>query len=494
MDHHAGFENNDHAMLNEEIELFKSSDLVITTAQRLSESVSQYRENIIIRNGCEVDYFSKTPESIIDSSRRPVIGYYGAIAEWFDVELLIECAKAYPHYDFVLIGATTCDIAEAKKLDNVKFLGEVPYKDLTLYLKDFDVCLIPFKLIELTLCTNPVKVYEYLAAGKPVVCTAMPEVIAIEEVVHVAFSHQDFIEKIDIALNESQDSVLNAQRRAWAKNHDWHNRALILSEEINKINTLKPKVSLIILTYNNIELTINCLDSIERNTEYDNYEVIIVDNFSNDGTREYLMNRFAGNDKYTIILNDKNFGFAGGNNIGLEHANGDILVVLNNDTYVGPFWLGNLVKALKRNPMLGLVGPVTNNIGNESKINISYKDWSDLHMKSLKYIATHPNELYPMDCLAFFCVAIRKSVYSQVGPISLDYGLGFFEDDDYCKRVKEAGWAMAAAEDSFVHHHLSASFNKLKNNKKQELMSNNKAIFERKWGRWIPHSYRPGVE
>lgn len=494
MDHHAGFENNDHAMLNEEIELFKSSDLVITTAQRLSESVSHYRENIIIRNGCEVDYFSKTPESIIDSNRRPVIGYYGAIAEWFDVELLIECAKAYPHYDFVLIGATTCDIAEAKKLHNVKFLGEVPYKDLTLYLKDFDVCLIPFKLIELTLCTNPVKVYEYLAAGKPVVCTAMPEVIAIEEVVHVAFSHQDFIEKIDIALNESKNSILNAQRRAWAKNHDWHNRALILSEEINKINKLKPKVSLIILTYNNIDLTINCLDSIEKNTEYDNYEVIIVDNLSNDGTQEYLMNRFAGNDKYTIILNDKNFGFAGGNNIGLEHANGDILVVLNNDTYVGPFWLGNLVKALKRNPKLGLVGPVTNNIGNESKINISYKDWSDLHIKSLKYIATHPNELYPMDCLAFFCVAIRKSVYSQVGPISLDYGLGFFEDDDYCKRVKEAGWAMAAVEDSFVHHHLSASFNKLKNNKKEELMRNNKAIFEKKWGKWIPHSYRPGVE
>lgn len=493
MDHHAGFENNESSMLTEEEKLFKSSDLVITTAQRLSESVAQFRENIIIRNGCEAEYFSKIPELGALNKTKPIVGYYGAIAEWFDLDLLIASAKAYPHYDFVMIGATTCDISAAQKMENIKFLGEVPYAKLTPYLKDFDVCLIPFKLIELTLCTNPVKVYEYLAAGKPVVCTAMPEVKVMSEVVHVANSQKEFIAQIKLAMDECGDDVLRKTRTEWAKQHDWASRAHQLSHVMCELDGTKPKVSLIVLTYNNLALTKECLHSIERNTEYDNYEVIIVDNLSTDDTRDYLLKNYRGKPNYTVILNDENMGFAAGNNIGLEKATGDILVILNNDTYVSPFWLGSLVKAFKRNPDLGLVGPVTNNIGNESKINISYNDWSEMHVKSLQYISEHANELYPMDCLAFFCAAIRREVYNELGGISLDYGLGFFEDDDYCKRVKESGWGMAAVEDSFVHHHLSASFNQLKNNKKELLMQQNKAIFESKWGTWIPHRYRKGV-
>ena len=493
MDHHAGFDNNESTMLTEEERLFKSSDLVITTAQRLSESVMKYRENIIIRNGCEAEYFAKVPEHGALTKTRPVVGYYGAIAEWFDLDLLVSAAKAYPQYDFVMIGSTTCDITAAKQIDNIKFLGEVPYAKLTPYLKDFDVCLIPFKLIELTLCTNPVKVYEYLAAGKPVVCTAMPEVIIMGDVVHIAETKDQFIAQIATAMSETEDELLSEKRRQWAKNHDWESRARQLLAALQELNHSKPKVSLIVLTYNNLSLTKECLHSIERNTEYVNYEVIIVDNLSTDDTRDYLQKNYMDKPNYTVILNDDNVGFAAGNNIGLEVATGDILIVLNNDTYVSPFWLGGLVKAFKRNPELGLVGPVTNNIGNESKINISYSNWSEMHVKSLQYISNHSNEIYTMDCLAFFCAAIRREVYNELGGISLDYGLGFFEDDDYCKRVKENGWSMAAIEDSFVHHHLSASFNQLKNNKKELLMQKNKAIFESKWGEWKAHSYRPGV-
>ncbi|ADO47916.1 glycosyltransferase [[Enterobacter] lignolyticus] len=493
MDHHAGFENNDPDMLREEETLLKSSDLVVTTAQRLSETISEHRENVIIRNGCEVEFFSRKTSLHFIEKKRPVVGYYGAIAEWFDLDLLIEAANAYPNYDFVMIGAETCDVSLAKKVENIHFLGEIPYEQLTSYLQDFDVCLIPFKLIELTLCTNPVKVYEYLAAGKPVVCTAMPEVKAINDVVHVADSSMEFIELINVAMDESKNDKLCDARKAWAKNHDWRSRAQQLLNEIIKLDIKKPKVSIIVLTFNNLHLTKECLFSIERNTEYDNYEVIIVDNLSTDNTRAYLQQHYEGKKGYKVILNDDNVGFAAGNNVGLEYATGQILVVLNNDTYVSPFWLGALVKAFKRYPDMGLLGPVTNNIGNESKIKISYQSWSEMQVKSLRYITSHANEIYPMACLAFFCAAMRREVYEKVGGLSLDYGLGFFEDDDYCKRVDQAGWGMAAVEDSFVHHHLSASFNKLKNNQKELLMQKNQAVFESKWGKWKPHSYRPGV-
>ncbi|WP_429140917.1 glycosyltransferase [Aeromonas veronii] len=493
MDHHAGFENNDVAMLNEEDLLLNSADLVITTSQRLSDIISEKVDNVIIRNGAEVGYFSKEPKEVYLSKNRPVVGYYGAIAEWFDIDLLIKCANRYPQYDFVLIGGVTCDISKAKNIDNIKFLGEVTYDKLTGFLKCFDVCLIPFKLVELTLCTNPVKVYEYLAAGKPVVCTAMPEVKIIDNMVHVADSGDAFIDSIEDAMKEVNNHYLAEVRKQWALTHDWKNRAQSVNNHLLQLREKKQKVSLIILTYNNLALTKECLKSIEDNTYYDNYEVIIVDNLSTDDTREYLRENYANKNNYKIILNEENLGFAAGNNIGLAAAEGDILVIINNDTYVGPYWLSALVKALEVNPQLGLVGPVTNNIGNEAKINISYDNWSEMRFKALEYCAREANKIYLVDCVAFFCVAFSRDVYEMIGPMSLDYGLGFFEDDDYCMRVREAGWKIAVVEDSFVHHHLSASFNKLKNNQKEELMKKNKAIFEAKWGEWKPHRYRKGV-
>ncbi|EPP25902.1 Glycosyl transferase, group 2 family protein [Vibrio fluvialis I21563] len=493
MDHHAGFENNDASMLDEEDLLLTSADLVITTSQRLSDIISEKADNVIIRNGAEVGYFVKEPKEIYLTKSRPIVGYYGAIAEWFDIDLLVKCAKQYPQYDFVLIGGVTCDISKAEKLDNIKFLGEVAYDKLTGYLKSFDVCLIPFKLIELTLCTNPVKVYEYLAAGKPVVCTAMPEVKIIDDMVHVAETHDAFVAGIEVAMKEVSNNCLSEERKQWSLTHDWASRAQSLNQHILQLSNQKPKASLIVLTYNNLALTKECLKSIEINTYYDNYEVIIVDNMSTDDTREYLRENYSNRENYQLIFNEDNLGFAAGNNVGLAAAEGDILVILNNDTYVGPYWLSGLIRALEANPQLGLVGPVTNNIGNESKINISYDNWSEMGLKALEYCARQANKIYPIDCAAFFCVAFSREVYEKVGPMSLDYGLGFFEDDDYCMRVLEAGWKIAVVEDSFVHHHLSASFNKLKDNKKQELMDRNKAIFESKWGEWKPHKYRKGV-
>jgi glycosyltransferase involved in cell wall biosynthesis len=91
---------------------------------------------------------------------------------------VVKAARAYPDWDFVLIGSSHgCDISEAQRLPNVRFLGEMPYAVLPDYVHGFDVCIIPFLIFDLTIHTNPVKLYEYLAAGKPVVGTAMPEIM-----------------------------------------------------------------------------------------------------------------------------------------------------------------------------------------------------------------------------------------------------------------------------------------------------------------------------
>jgi O-antigen biosynthesis protein len=84
-----------------------------------------------------------------------------------------------------------------------------------------------------------------------------------------------------------------------------------------------------------------------------------------------------------------------------------------------------------------------------------------------------------------------RGVYELVGGLDENFGIGFFEDDDYCMRVKAAGLDVVCVDDVFVHHHLSASFDKLKQSARQALMDKNKAYFESKWGPWVPHVYRP---
>ena len=99
-------------------------------------------------------------------------------------------------------------------------------------------------------------------------------------------------------------------------------------------------------------------------------------------------------------------------------------------------------------------------------------------------------ELFPLRTAAFFCVAMRREVFEAVGDLDEAFGIGFFEDDDYCRRIEAKGWRIACAEDVFVHHHLSGTFNKVPSAARQALFERNKAIYEAKWGAWIPHSYR----
>ncbi len=95
-----------------------------------------------------------------------------------------------------------------------------------------------------------------------------------------------------------------------------------------------------------------------------------------------------------------------------------------------------------------------------------------------------------VDTVAFFCVALPRRVVNDIGLLDERFETGFFEDDDYCRRIREAGYKCAIAEDVFVHHELSASFNKLDEDHRRSLFSRNLSLYEEKWGKWSPHTYR----
>jgi len=416
-----------------------------------------------------------------------VIGYFGAIAEWFDMPMLTAAARSHPEWRFVLVGSTFgCDVSEAKGLRNIEFAGEVPYGELPQWVHAFDVCMIPFQLNDLTMCTNPVKVYEYLSAGKPVVATRMPELEAIAEQVYLADA-SDFAGKIAQALAEGRSPALAESRRLWAQQHSWAARADTLERGLA---ACLPKVSVVVLCYNNLALTQACLASVERHSHWPPLELVVVDNASTDGSADWLREFAASRPWVKLLLNERNLGFAAGNNLGLATATGEILIMLNNDTQVSPGWIHGLWRHLTHDTALGMVGPVTNNIGNEAKVEPGYSDPADMPAWALARAVRHAGEQTECRVLAFFCVALRREVYAKVGGLDEAFGLGFFEDDDYCNRVRAAGWTMAIAEDVFVHHHLSASFDQLKAGNRQALFEKNKALYESKWGPWVPHQYR----
>ena len=141
----------------------------------------------------------------------------------------------------------------------------------------------------------------------------------------------------------------------------------------------------------------------------------------------------------------------------------------------------NLIGHLRRDRKIGIVGPVSNNVGNEAKVAVGYEDVEDLPRWAAGYTAAHAGETFPIEMLGFFCVVFSRAVYDAVGPLDERFGLGNFEDDDYCRRITLLGYEVRYASDAFVHHWQHASFKLLPQHVVDDLFAANKAAYEAKW-------------
>jgi len=239
MDEHSGFDNIDDFMEILEEELFELSDKIIVSSNKLYTKAIKYNKNVyLVKNGTDYEFFSKQPKELLPNNiKKPIIGYYGAISSWFDVDIIEYCAKNRPNYNFVLIGAVNRDIIKLEKLSNVFLLGEKKYEELPKYLYNFDVCLIPFKLTPLIEATNPVKFYEYISAKKPVVSTMLPELKEYENICYLTSNKEEFLDNIDKALEEKNRSdykELLEKREKVAKENSWDERVNIIERIINE--------------------------------------------------------------------------------------------------------------------------------------------------------------------------------------------------------------------------------------------------------------------
>lgn len=226
-------------MMSAEQRLLNLADIVLVVSPTLLETKSRYHSNVhLVRNGVDFDAFARVtranmpPPPDIAMLPRPRIGYVGSISDKLDFKLLRYIAKALPACSLVLIGPISrhsqADSLLEAGLDNVTFLGRKDVCDVPHYINACDVCLLPYKQNEWTRNIDALKLYEYLACGKPVVSVDLPTARRYAGVVRIADGREAFVAAVKAALAESSTTAIK-QRLAVARENTWGQRVTLIS-------------------------------------------------------------------------------------------------------------------------------------------------------------------------------------------------------------------------------------------------------------------------
>ena len=498
MDDIAGFSNTEQFVLDLEHQMVRDCDRLIVSSQLLLNNHGASRQAHLVRNGGETAHFDGLAEhplpsfltaaGFVKDADRLHVGYVGAIAEWFDVDLVETVAAANPDMSFHLCGQVTWpEASRLGEMENVTLYGEVPYEEVPGFHQQMDVLTIPFKLLPIINACDPVKFYEYSAMGKPTVATRMPELFRAREHAYLAEDAADFGRKLRLACSEGRDVERQQGLRDYAADNTWAMRA----DRFRDVLADVPPVSVVILSYGDpcwLEATLHSL--YEDGGSYPRMEVIVVDNGSVGDGLERVRRLTGTKGSCRLIENGENLGFAKGNNVGISAATGEFVLLLNNDTYVPPGAIHAMVRHLQNDPGIGAVGPLTNNIGNESRMEVNYPSVDAMKLESRKWLTGYRGQCTELRTVAYFAAMMRRRDFETYGLLSEDYGRGMFEDDDHCARIRQSGMRCVLAEDAFVHHHLSATFSTIDDEERRALFEANRKVFESKWGPWVPHVYR----
>lgn len=219
----------------------------------------------------------------------------------------------------------------------------------------------------------------------------------------------------------------------------------------------KPKylVSIVMLTYNQLDDTQICVESLLKHTTDVGYELIFVDNGSTkDDTKTYLEGLKEKHSNVKVIFNETNLGFACANNQGIEISEGEYVLLLNNDVILTEGWLGRMLLVAESDKNTGIVGPCTNHASGRQVVVFdgSADDDEAIQQFAKNILSKNAGFWFSVSRIIGFCVLIKREVLFNVGVLDEMFGPGGYEDFDYCMRVKQAGYNIVIAGDTFIYH------------------------------------------
>jgi len=267
MDELSAFKGAPKALIEKEKYLLKNSDIVFTGGKSLYESKSKLSDNVhCFPSSVDKKHFESAlkkkglPPHDIRHLKKPIVGYYGVIDERIDMPLIQQMANEAPEVDFVMIGPVVkISEDEIARANNIHYLGGKKYEDLPMYLREFDVAMMPFALNESTKFISPTKTLEYMAANKPIISTAIYDVVRdYSNVVKIVNDSASFVKEINYYLSENKSQ--KAQREKMQK-------AII--EKTSWDNTAQSMKKLIAQTYRNICSSYNVYGSPAANLAYE---------------------------------------------------------------------------------------------------------------------------------------------------------------------------------------------------------------------------------
>lgn len=244
----------------------------------------------------------------------------------------------------------------------------------------------------------------------------------------------------------------------------------------DKVTVKKTAIS--IVSYNNKDILKQCIYSIKEHCAPSAYSIVVVDNASTDGAKEWLEKM---SDDITVLLSNENLGFPKGCNACIKYAEpGQDIFLLNNDTRLthnSLFWLR---MGLYSSDDVGATGCIANYSGNDQILNVSFSRPEDYvtYAKKINVPMAHPHE--EKSRLCGFAMLIRRSIVDKIGGLDEAFSPGYFEDDDYSLRIKELGYRLLVCHNSFIYHIGSQSFNQKKETESVILRNYQYAI--EKWG------------
>ncbi|MBN1536270.1 MAG: glycosyltransferase [Anaerolineales bacterium] len=232
-------------MLELHEQVVEGADLVTYSGLNLKSLVSSREDAVYLPNGVFYEDFnfqysdrqdiSTKVNFIFNEIKKPIIGFYGSVAEWLDYELIRKLAEFRVEWSFVFIGKIWTDIDLIKDIPNIHLLGLIPYQELPYYANNFDVTIIPFLINQITDSVSAIKLFEYAALGKPVVATPFFEITQYQDqpFIRLASNAEEFSKMIDGLLLMPSEKI-EESAKLFARKNQWKDRITLIESRLNE--------------------------------------------------------------------------------------------------------------------------------------------------------------------------------------------------------------------------------------------------------------------